>query len=134
VIRKLGTMGLAYLHLIEARADQEEGGKLLSASNGLAPTAALFRGLFPGVLIGAGGFTPDSAEAAIKAGTVDAIAFGRLFISNPDLPRRLELNAPLNRYDRSTFYGGETEGYTDYPLLAGPQGGSVAVDCNAIAG
>ncbi|MDQ2898486.1 MAG: hypothetical protein M3Y07_01640 [Acidobacteriota bacterium] len=47
----------------------------------------------------------------------DAIAFGRLFIANPDLPERFEKKSKLNRYDRSTFYGGTEKGYTDYPVL-----------------
>ena len=52
-------------------------------------------------------------------GAADAVAFGRLFIANPDLPERFRRGAPLNRYDRSTFYGGDARGYTDYPALAG---------------
>jgi N-ethylmaleimide reductase len=50
----------------------------------------------------------------------DAVAFGRLFLANPDLPQRFRLNAPLNAPDESTFYGGSEKGYTDYPVL-GPQ-------------
>lgn len=46
------------------------------------------------------------------------MAFGRLFIANPDLPERFRIDAALNRYDRSTFYGGDAKGYTDYPALA----------------
>jgi len=68
------------------------------------------------VLITAGGFTGETAEAAIAAGHADAIAFGRIFISNPDLPRRFELGFPLTPYDRATFYGVGAAGYTDYPV------------------
>ncbi len=117
VIRELGEMNLAYLHLIEARADEAEEVAPATQMPGVAPTAALFRDVFPGVLIGAGGYTPDTGAAAVEAGIVDAVAFGRLFISNPDLPRRLELNAPLNSYDRSTFYTPGAKGYIDYPAL-----------------
>ncbi len=117
VIRELGAMGLAYVHLIEARADEAEGVEPGWRGAGAAPTAALFRPLYPGVLIAAGGFTAENAPSAVAAGDADAIAFGRLFISNPDLPRRVELGAPLNRYDRSTFYGGDAKGYVDYPAL-----------------
>jgi N-ethylmaleimide reductase len=67
-------------------------------------------------LITAGGFTGETAEAAIAAGHADAIAFGRIFISNPDLPRRLREGLPLTPYNRATFYGGEGKGYTDYPV------------------
>jgi N-ethylmaleimide reductase len=52
---------------------------------------------------------------AVESGRADAVAFGRLFIANPDLPERLEANKDLNRYDRATFYGGAENGYTDYP-------------------
>ena len=51
-------------------------------------------------------------------GQVDAVAFGRHFIANPDLPERLKTGAPLNKYNRITFYGGAEKGYTDYPFLA----------------
>src|SRR6478735_972005 len=76
---------------------------------------ALFRPMWRGVLISAGGFTGETADAAIAAGHADAIAFGRIFISNPDLPRRLQRGFPLTPYNRATFYGGEERGYTDYP-------------------
>jgi len=119
VVGSLATRGLAYLHLIEARADEAEREAAGLHLAGVAPTAAFFRPLFRGVLIGAGGYTRGLASAAISGGTVDAVAFGRSFISNPDLPRRLESGAPLNPYDRSTFYGGDGDkGYTDYPSLA----------------
>jgi N-ethylmaleimide reductase len=57
------------------------------------------------------------AAEAISSGRADLVAFGRLFIANPDLVERFRLNAPLNQPDRATFYGGGTEGYTDYPAL-----------------
>jgi N-ethylmaleimide reductase len=66
-------------------------------------------------LIAAGGFAPHSAETIVTAGDADLVAFGRHFISNPDLPERLRRGLPLNRYDRSTFYGGDARGYIDYP-------------------
>ena len=75
----------------------------------------LFRPIWKGVLITAGGFTGETANAAIADGHADAIAFGRIFISNPDLPRRLQQGYPLTPYNRATFYGGEEKGYTDYP-------------------
>ena len=75
----------------------------------------LFRPLWKGVLISAGGFTGATAEVAIAQGQADAIAFGRIFISNPDLPRRLPHGYPLTPYNRATFYGGEEAGCTDDP-------------------
>ena len=75
----------------------------------------LFRPIWNGVLITAGGFTGETADAAIRDGHSDAVAFGRIFISNPDLPRRLQRGFPLTPYNRATFYGGDVAGYTDYP-------------------
>jgi N-ethylmaleimide reductase len=117
VLRELSKKRIAYVHLIEARGDEEEPDERIPLGSGAAPTAALFRPFYNGVLIDAGGFTRQSATEAIAAGTVDAVAFGRLFISNPDLPLRLQRSSPLNRYDRPTFYGGGIKGYTDYPAL-----------------
>lgn len=114
-IESLSSLGIAYLHLIEPRANaglREEQNLNVPES-----AAALFRKSFKGPLIASGGFTKETAEAALQAGAADAIAFGRIFIANPDLPHRLAVNAPLNPYDRSTFYGGAERGYTDYPML-----------------
>jgi N-ethylmaleimide reductase len=117
VLRALAKKPIAYVHLIEARADERPRNESVALGSGAAPTAELFRPVYPGVLIGAGGFTRESATEAITAGTVDAVAFGKLFISNPDLPLRLKLGRSLNTYDDATFYGGGVEGYTDYPTL-----------------
>lgn len=81
-------------------------------------TGELFSHLFNGRVILAGGFNQDNAEEAIEKNAADAIAFGRIFIANPDLVKRFELKAPLNKYNRETFYGGSEKGYTDYPFLA----------------
>ena len=69
------------------------------------------------MLIAAGGFDRSGALEAVGTGGADAVAFGRYFISNPDLPRRLETGAPLTPYQRATFYGGSIAGYTDYPTV-----------------
>lgn len=67
----------------------------------------------------AGGYTRERGIAAIRDGGADLIAFGRLFLANPDLPERFAVDAPLNAYDRSTFYTSDQEkGYTDYPFLS----------------
>ena len=79
--------------------------------------ARIFRDAFRGVLISAGGYTAAEAEKTIANGYADAIAFGRLFIANPDLPERIRSGAPLNRPDHASFYGGTEVGYTDYPAL-----------------
>ena len=72
---------------------------------------------FGGVYIANEQFTHESAEAALAAGDADAVAWGKLFIANPDLPQRFKQGAALNVPDSSTFYGGAIEGYTDYPAL-----------------
>ncbi|HVJ76843.1 MAG TPA: alkene reductase [Hyphomicrobium sp.] len=73
---------------------------------------------FGGVLIANEAFTKETAEAAIESGQADAVAFGKPFIANPDLPERFKLNAPLNAQDPSTFYAQGPKGYTDYPRMA----------------
>jgi N-ethylmaleimide reductase len=114
VIKSLDSLGLAYLHFVEPRSS---GAGRAEVNHQNVPAAmVLFRPIWSGVLITAGGFTGETANAAIAAGHADAIAFGRIFISNPDLPRRLQRGYPLTPYNRATFYGGEAAGYTDYPV------------------
>jgi N-ethylmaleimide reductase len=112
-IKSLDKLGLAYLHFIEPRSS---GAGRAEVNHQNVPSAmVLYRPMWSGKLITAGGFTGEAADAAIAAGHADAIAFGRIFISNPDLPRRLQHGYPLTPYNRATFYGGEEKGYTDYP-------------------
>jgi N-ethylmaleimide reductase len=112
-VKSLDSLGLAYLHFIEPRSS---GAGRAEVNHQNVPSAmVLFRPLWSGKLITAGGFTGEAANAAIAEGHADAIAFGRIFISNPDLPRRLAHGFPLTPYNRATFYGGEAAGYTDYP-------------------
>ena len=73
---------------------------------------------FGGTFIANQGFTAASAQQVLDAGEADAVAWGKLFIANPDLPRRLQLGTSLNTPDGDTFYGGTQKGYTDYPSLA----------------
>ncbi|MGY4314027.1 N-ethylmaleimide reductase [Bradyrhizobium sp. JR3.5] len=111
VTTQLDRLGIAYLHVVEPRIKGTE-----ELSRGRAPIAAQhLRPKFSRTLIAAGGFTPASAEAIVTFGDADLVAFGRHFISNPDLPERIRQGLPLTRYDRSTFYGGDARGYTDYP-------------------
>ena len=111
VAERLNDLKLTYLHIIEPRI---KGGDLIA--DGMGPVAAQELGqIFRGPIIAAGGFEPGPAEAAVANGVASLIAFGRQFIANPDLPKRIKLGLPLNRYDRSTFYGFDARGYTDYP-------------------
>jgi N-ethylmaleimide reductase len=116
VVKALDPLGLAYLHFIEPRSSG--AGRAEVNWQNVPSAMVLFRPLWRGVLISAGGFTGETAEAAIAQAHADAIAFGRIFISNPDLPRRLQYGFPLTPYNRATFYGGEAAGYTDYPVYS----------------
>ena len=117
----LNRFPLAYLLLTEPRV----GGLSAHPEKEMAYQQPLnnhrYRQIYKGTLMGAGGFTPKSATAAVKDGHYDLIAFGRWFLSNPDLPLRLKYGQPLNVYDRASFYGGKTTGYTDYPNMADEQ-------------
>jgi N-ethylmaleimide reductase len=103
----LNDFGLAYLHVLEQRPD---------SAGALHVTPALRRS-FRGPLVLNWGYDRDSAEAALRAGEGDAVAFAIKFLANPDLPRRLAAGSPLNLPDRATMYGGGAAGYIDYPAL-----------------
>jgi N-ethylmaleimide reductase len=114
----------AYLHIIEPRIKGN-----VAVADGLPPVAAAqMREVFNGKIIAAGGFEPESAVAIIEKGEADLVAFGRHFISNPDLPRRIAEGLPLTPYDRTTFYDGDARGYTDYPPYAQSTAAPVAGD------
>jgi len=114
VAEQLNRFGLAYLHIIEPRVV----GNIVERE-GQAPVAAQsLRRVFAGPIIAAGGFEPESAEAIVEAGGADLVAFGRHFVSNPDLPERIAHGVRLTAYDRDTFYTFDAEGYTDYPAFS----------------
>jgi N-ethylmaleimide reductase len=106
IAEQLNKLGIVYLHVVDPVAD---GAKRVSP---------LLRRKFDRTYIVNGGFDLDSADAAIQRGGADLIAFGKLFLANPDLPRRYRIKAPLNAPDQATFYAGEDKGFTDYPALA----------------
>ncbi|MBE9178286.1 alkene reductase [Oculatella sp. LEGE 06141] len=112
VINELNRFNLVYLHLIEPRWD---GSGNMNGSRDLG--SQYFRSIFKNTIISAGGHDRQSGDEVLAKGYADLVAYGRLFISNPDLPKRFAANAELNLYDRSTFYGGSEHGYTDYPSL-----------------
>jgi N-ethylmaleimide reductase len=116
-VEGLNRYPLAYLLLSEPRVGGLD--KRAEAETAWAHPLrnADFRKLFAGPVIGAGGFTPVAARKAIVEQGYDAIAFGRWFLANPDLPERLRRGAPLNVYERASFYGGGGQGYVDYPFL-----------------
>jgi N-ethylmaleimide reductase len=109
-IQALNAFNLAYLHLLEpSEADLRYGGTPI-------PTRAL-RPLYNGTLMVNWDYDQASGHQAIAEGHADLVSYGKLFIANPDLPRRFQENAPLNEPNPNTFYGGGAEGYTDYPSL-----------------
>jgi len=111
-VGELNKFGLLYLHMIEGAtggARRVDGGFDLQ----------ILRRLFNGLYIGNNGYDRALALDARAAGLVDFIAFGKLYIANPDLVRRLERDAPFNELDGDTLYGGGAKGYTDYPFLDG---------------
>lgn len=107
VAELLAEHGVAFLHLSEP---DWIGGQALT--DGFRDR---LREAFPGTIVAAGSYDLAKAERVLEAGWVDAVAFGRAFIANPDLPHRLQHDLPLTEPDASTFYGGDDAGYTDYP-------------------
>ena len=104
VAEQLGRRGLAYLHVFETGPEPLDYGALKRA--------------FGGLYIANGGFDKTRAAIALSTGRADLVAFGVPFIANPDLVERLKTGAELAEADRTTFYGGDHRGYTDYPALA----------------
>ncbi|WP_030791155.1 alkene reductase [Streptomyces sp. NRRL S-920] len=106
LVKELAALDLAYLHMMEVgdvrelttRLRQDFGGTFILNPRTEGPTG-------------------EDALALIEDGTADIIAFGALFLANPDLPARLKAKGPYNTPDQSTFYGGTEKGYTDYPTL-----------------
>jgi N-ethylmaleimide reductase len=110
VAEQLSERGLAYLHIIEG----DTGGVPVPPFD-----YANLKRLFGGIVIANNGFDKARANEAIWKARADLVAFGKPFISNPDLVIRLLLDAPLLPANRETFYGGAEQGYTDYPILRG---------------
>ncbi len=115
VAEQLQARGIAYLHLIEPDSTEPQ--------RRLAPR---LRQLFRGALILAADFDRDSAARALEENRADFVAFGRLFIANPDLVERFRRGAPLNAPDEASFYVGGDHGYIDYPFLE-PRPARVAI-------
>lgn len=110
-VEQLNRFGLAYLHVTEM-------GKDAPGVAGPAFDLVKLRRIWQGVYMTNSGYDLAHANAALARNEADMIAFGTLFIANPDLPLRFATGAPLNKPDPATFYGGTAKGYTDYPSLA----------------
>ncbi|XP_057415705.1 12-oxophytodienoate reductase 3-like [Lotus japonicus] len=108
---------LSYLHVTQPRFSAYER-KAPSDEEEEANMLRKLRKAYEGTFMSSGGYTRELGMEAVEQGDADLVAYGRLFISNPDLVLRLKLNAPLNKYDRMTFYTSDPViGYTDYPFL-----------------
>ena len=114
VVRALAPLKLAFLHLIEGAT----GGARDLTDKGVKPfDYAALRAIYDGPWMVNNGYSRPMALAAVASGAADLVAFGKPFISNPDLVRRLRDNAPLAPWVQATLYGGGAAGYTDYPVL-----------------
>lgn len=114
VVRELAPLKLAFLHLIEG---QTGGARDLSAKGVKAFDYAALRALHSGAWMVNNGYSRAMALEAVASGAADLVAFGKPFISNPDLGRRLREDVPLAPWVQATLYGGGATGYTDYPTL-----------------
>lgn len=106
--KRLSDFDLAFWHVMRADFFGQQTGDVLGEA----------RSHYKGTLVANMGYTRDEAEAAIAAGSVDAVAFGTSFLANPDLPERFRLGAELNQPNPATFYSPGPEGYIDYPAMA----------------
>lgn len=112
--QSLNKYGILYCHMVEPR--MKTVGEKSECPHSLVPMRKAFNGTF----IAAGGYEREDGIKAVAENRADLICYGRLFLANPDLPKRFELNAPLNKYNRETFYISDPViGYTDYPFLEG---------------
>ncbi|TVU16869.1 hypothetical protein EJB05_37026, partial [Eragrostis curvula] len=110
LVAKLREMGVLYCHMLEPR---------YALAGGLRHQLLPFRKAFAGTFIISGGYDKAAGDKVVAEGDADLVAYGRLFLANPDLPRRFQLDAPLNKYDNATFYTSDpVVGYTDYPFLS----------------
>ncbi|CAI0396781.1 unnamed protein product [Linum tenue] len=112
MVESLNKYGIVYCHMVEPR--MKTLAEKLETPHSLLPMRKAFNGTF----IVAGGYSREDGNKAVAEDYSDLVAYGRLFLANPDLPKRFELDAPLNKYNRDTFYTSDSViGYTDYPFL-----------------
>lgn len=110
ICEKLNDFNLAYLHIIDAlEGDIRHGANVVELS--------VLREAYKGVLVANGAYTKERGMMAIHSGLADAVAFGALFLANPDLPERFKVNAELNTPNPDSFYTQDEKGYLDYPIL-----------------
>lgn len=111
LISELNKMPLSYIHIMNVPFPADKFPQYPANS------IEAFGKLTHHTVIANCGYTRETGEAELQKGIATLIAYGTLFLANPDLPKRFELNAPLNQPDRATMYGGQDKGYIDYPFL-----------------
>ena len=112
LVESLNNYGILYCHVVEPR--MKTVALIRETPHSLVPLRKAFKGTF----IAAGGYNREDGNKAVAENRTDLVAYGRHFLANPDLPKRFELNAVLNKYNRETFYLSDpVKGYTDYPFL-----------------
>jgi N-ethylmaleimide reductase len=111
IINQLNEVDLAYIHLMEPMGD------ISDKQNYPKNVTDYFRDAYEGTIITNVNYDRKSGIKAIEDDTADLVAYARLFLANPDLPERFAEDAKLNKPDSDTFYGGDEEGYTDYPFM-----------------
>jgi 12-oxophytodienoic acid reductase len=112
MVNALNKYGILYCHMVEPR--MKTVGEKTESPDSLVPMRKAFKGTF----MVAGGYDRHDGINAIAENRADLVVYGRLFLANPDLPKRFALDAPLNKYNRETFYISDPVlGYTDYPFL-----------------
>ncbi len=112
-IKKMADLDLGFVHFAEVDWDAEP--------NVPEEFRALARAIFPNLIIVAGNYTPQRANWVLDNGYADLVAFGRAYIANPDLPKRLQAGLPLNEVDGDTLFGGDSKGYVDYLFASSPE-------------
>ncbi len=113
IAREMNSRGIAYINLLEPHNKSDA---FIPYPPNDPETIGHVRALFKGILVANGGYTLESGNHAVQNGQADAIAYGRSFLSNPDLPHRFQYGLTLNQPDFSTFYGRTETGYLDYPF------------------
>lgn len=112
LIEALNKLPLAYIHLMNAMFPTDH------LPQYPRDVIGIFGPLTKHIVMANGGYTRDTGEQELERGIAQLISYGNLFLANPDLPKRFEMNATLNQADRATMYGGGEKGYTDYPSLS----------------
>jgi N-ethylmaleimide reductase len=116
LVEKLNAFGLSYLHVMEPY--MPPGSKHTTPERYLQDreVTPYFRKIYNGVLMTNSGYSVEEGKQIVEDGFADIVAFGKLFISNPDLVRRMKEDLPTTDWDFKTFYGGDDRGYIDYPF------------------